>query len=249
MAVPKVSKMVTECQRKLVRLESFVRTHRQTLADALGKVFQQDLDEGRTATGLMGAIDGLLTRLRRVVQELLDAEEHHLAELADDGRHRDERNQAAKALRALLFDLRDLFRVSFGKRKAEEAGFERRIMQHPLALLRQAQRILGRLRDRVLELPRTRFAARGVSRAEVIEVLETAARRLRSAVDHVGRETTQAQETLAAKRQAMASFGDTCSALVKVLEAACRLAGRRDLSRQLKRCRPYRSAKPGSAAS
>jgi hypothetical protein len=47
----------------------------------------------------------------------------------------------------------------------------------------------------------------------------------------------------------MAYFGDTCAALVKVLKAACRQAGRRDLSRLLRQCRPYRSAKPGSAAS
>ena len=247
MAVPKVSKMVTACQSKLARLESFVLTHRQTLVDALAKAFQQDLDEGRTAIGLVGVIDGLLARLRRIVQELLDAETNHLGELADDGQYRDERDQAAAALREMLFDLRDLFRASFGKRKAQEAGFERRIMQHPLALLRQAKHVLDRLRDRGLELPPARFASCGVSRAKVIEVLEPAARRLRLAIDHVGRETAQAQETLAAKQQAMASFGDTCAALVKVLEAACRLAGRRDLL--LKQCRPYRSARPGSAAS
>lgn len=186
--------------------------------------------------------------MRRVVQELLDVERHHLSELADAGRYRDERDQAAKALRELLFDLRGLFHAGFGKKKAEEVGFERRIMQHPLALLRQVKRILDRLRDRDLELPRARFASRGVSRTQVIKVLEPAARRLRGAVDHVGRDTLQAQETLAAKQQAMASFGDTCATLVKVLEAACRLVGRRDLTRKLKQCRPYRSAKPGSAS-
>jgi len=199
MAVPQVSKMITDRQRQCEFADRFVVNHHDALVAALDRVFRQDLEEGHPETGALPYVDSLVRRLRRAFADLVAAEERHLAELADDGVYRDRRDESARALRDVLFDFRRMFRSAFGDRKAEEAGFERRIAQHPLALLRQTGRIVKKLRDPAFELSASRYEGVAVAREKVAEHLETPARQLRRAVDDLTNEQTKAHGTKVAK--------------------------------------------------
>jgi hypothetical protein len=245
MAVPQLSKMVTDCQRQYAFVARFVQTHRQTLLDAFGKVFRP-LEAGETAPDVTVLVDGPLRRLRETLDDLFGAERRHLDEIADHGVYRAERDQVALELYRLLFDLRNLFRANFGKKKTEEAGFARRLRPEPLAMLLQVDRILTRLHDGGFELPPARFAR--ATRKKAIKVLEPAARQLRRAVDLAAHQECKAQVTRAAKLKAMKRFGNAYRANVDLFKAVCRFAGRRDLTRRLRRP-ARRSEKPGSAPS
>jgi hypothetical protein len=249
MAIPKLSKMVADCERKYARVAAFVNVHRQTLLDAFGQAIRPGLEHGEPAFDPAAWLDGFFRRLRQSFAELLDAEERHLDELAGDAHHRDERNEAAADLRTRLIDLRNLFRANFGKEKTEEAGFPRRLRPEPLTLLRQVGRILRRLFDEGFDLPAARFASEQASRSKAVEVLVPAARRLRRAVDLAAHEQCKARVTRAAKNEAMKRFGVAHRATVDLLDGICRFAGRSDLMPLLREPSPRRSEKPGSAPS
>lgn len=247
MAVPKLSKMVADCERKYARVARFVHTHRQTLLDAFARALRPGLEGGEPTPDAAVLVDGFFGRLRKALAELLDAEERHLDELAGDGICRAERDQAAQELRALLFDLRSLFRANFGNKKTDEAGFPRRLRPEPHALLQQAMVLLERLHDQGLDLSAARFASSEAPRTKAIRVLEPATQRLRRAVDLAAYERCKAGVTRAAKLEAMKRFGIAHRATVDVFKAVCRFAGRRDLMRLLGQPARRRSKKPGSA--
>lgn len=233
MAIPRVSKMITDRQRKCEFVDWFVVNHRPALVKALAQLFQQDLEEGQPLPNVDLFLDGLVRRLRRALRELVEAEQTHLAEIADDGIHRDRRDEAARDLRDVVFNWRPVIRAVFGERKAEEAGFERRIADHPLALLRQTERLLARFRDPEFELDATRFDGVAVTRERIVEQLESPARQLRQAIDDVTSEQTKAHGTKVAKDQAMTHFDHVYRAFVNLFDPAFRLIGEDELAERL----------------
>lgn len=241
MAVPRISKMITDRQRKCEFVDWFVVNHRKALVEALADLFQKDLEEGEALPDVDLFLDGLVRRLRRALRELVEAEQAHLGEIADDGIHRDRRDQAAQELRDVVFNWRPVIRAVFGERKAEEAGFERRIADHPLALLRQTERLLSRFKDPGFELDATRFDGVAVTREKVVEQLESPARKLRQAIDGLTSEQTKAHGTKVAKDQAMAHFDHVYRAFVSLFEPAFRLIGELELAERLTLKLPRRS--------
>lgn len=233
MAVPQVSKMITDRQRQCEFAEEFVLYHRPALVEAIDLLAQQDLEEGQPVPDVAGVADWLSRRLRRTFTGLTEAERRHLDEIANDAQYRERRDLAVNDLSAMLFDLRAIFRGAFGNAKAQEAGFERRIAQRPLALIRQTRRILGKLRDPGYELPPSRHTAVAVTRESVVESLEPPAQELRDAVTRVTREQTKVQGTQVAKDAAMADFDETYLLFVRILVAVFRLAGQRELAARL----------------
>lgn len=248
MAVPQVSKMITDRQRQCEFAEEFVTHHRPALVEAVDLLAQQDLEDGQPVPDVVGVADWLTVRLRRAFTNLTDAERRHLDEIADDAQYRERRDQAAQALGTALFDLRAIFRGAFGDAKAQEAGFERRIARRPLALIRQAQRIYAKLRDPGYELPPSRQQAVAVTGESVAETLESSAQELRDAVTLVTREEAKVQGTQVAKNAAMADFDETYLLFVRILVAVFRLAGERELAARLELSVRRRPRTPDEAA-
>ncbi len=125
MAVPRVSKTITSRQKTCELVESFVGAHRRELTESLELLFKQDAEEGQPTPDVPVFVNGLLRRLRGSFEELFIAEQRHLDELSDDREPREMRDDTVGALREVLIDMRDVFRVAFGSAKSEKAGFER----------------------------------------------------------------------------------------------------------------------------
>jgi len=244
MAVPQVSKMITDRQRQCEFVDQFVVTHQPAVVEALVQLFTLDVEEGQASPDVVGFVNALVLRLRRAFADLVDTELRHLEELANDGVFRDLRDRAAQALREVLSDWRTLFRVAFGERKAEEVGFERRIAQQPLALLRQARRILTKLGDVAFELPAPRIDGVVVTREKAIEHLEEPVRQLRQAMDDLTRELSRAHGTQVAKDRALAYFDEVYGLFVRLLQSTFRLAEKPDLAERLPLRLSRRSGSP-----
>ncbi len=249
MAIAKVLRTITKPQKLCEFVEQFVTTYRELLAEAMTAFFKQDLEEGQEPPDALAFVDGLLRRLRGAYQELLEAEEKHLNERANDGTFRKLRDDAVTALREVTLDMRRIFRVAYGEEKTEEFGFERGIDPQPLPLLRQTQRILGNLRDPDMPLPEPRYPNIGeAERESVVGHLEPLYHKLREAMNNLTHEEAKAQGTQVDKDQALAGFNRTYSLFVNILESAFELAGHRELAGRLRRTLPRRSSPAGEEA-
>jgi hypothetical protein len=223
--------MVTDRQRRCEFVDWFVVNYREALLEALTRVFEKSL--GRAVPDLGFYLDGQVSLLRGSLRELVAAEQAHLDEIANDGVFRDRRDQAAQALREVVFNWRPVIRAVFGERKAEEAGFERRIADHPLALLRQTERLLSRLNNPQFALDATRFEGVAVTRDKIVEQLEKPARQLRQVMDDLTSEQTKAHGTKVAKDKATADFDEAYQLFVGTFRPAFRLVGEHELSERL----------------
>jgi hypothetical protein len=162
----------------------------------------------------------------------VEAERLHLDEIANDGVFRDRRDAAVQAVRDAVFFWRTAFRTAYGDRKAEETGFENRISDHPLTLLRQTLRILSRLKDAAFELP-TPAEGTNADRDAATRKLETPVQQLRQSMDDLTSEQTKAHSTKVAKDQAMEHFDEVYRIFVSLFRPAFRLAGYHELAERL----------------
>lgn len=231
MANPTVSKMVTDRQRRCEFVNWFVKTYREEVTEALALVLRGDDDSDPLPEGALTAhLDRLLARLKRALEELIEAERVHLDEVGNDAAPRLRRDRAAADLREVLFDLRNLFRGLCGRQKAEEVGFERRIAVDPLALLRQVSRIRDHLRG---PFPEPRYPGLEIPAEPVLEAIEAPFRELREAVDEVLFERGKVPGTKIVKDRAMKAFDETYLQIVRMLVPSFRLAGKNKLADQI----------------
>lgn len=249
MALPKVSKMVKKCQEKYDAVARFVHAHRQMLVDALEKAVQPDPKEDETAPEPSMFVDGFLRRLGTLLAEIVNAERRYISMLAALAAGRAERDHATRELRALLFELRDLFRASYGQTVTDAVGFARRIREELPALLRLAQRILDQLHRRDLVLPSARFATSKAPRTIAIEALESMMRRLLIAVDRVAIQRQLVRTAREAKLEAIHDFSTSYRSYADWLKAVCRFGGRRDLVHRLQLVSSRRTRSSGSETS
>ena len=233
MALPRVSKMVTDRQRRCEYVKWFVETYRREVTEALDLFLDPAEDSGLPNTSpsvLAVHLGRLLGRLDRALEELIEAEKVHLDEVGNDAAPRQRRDAAAQAVREVLFDLRRLYRGAYGLEAAEELGFERRIAPDPLALLRQAQRLQKNLAG---ELPPPRYEGITVPGGPALAALVTPVADLRTALDEVNRQRGKCQGTKLTKDKAMALFDETYLQIVRMLVPSFRLAGKEKLAAQI----------------
>lgn len=231
MANPTVSKMVTDRQRRCEFVDWFVKTYREEVTEALELVLRGDgVSEPAAEGSLTTHLDRLLRRLKRALEELIEAERVHLDEVGNDAAPRRRRDEAAAVLRKVLFDLRNLIRGAYGREKAEEIGFERRLAADPLALLRQVQRIQDHLG---LPFPAPLYPGLEISSGPLLAAIEPHADELRGAIDEVNLERGKVQGTKIVKDRAMKTFDETYLQIVRVLVPSFRLAGKHKLAAQI----------------
>ncbi len=163
MANPKISKMVTRRQKQCELVEWFLQVHRQEVAESLDLFLRQIgvpgwSEDDELPPDVETFLDRLGGRLRGALDVLLEAEQSHLDEVANDTEPRQRRDRAVDDLRDDLFHLRDLFRGAYSKSTAEEIGFEKRIAPDPC-------RSRGRARGSRAGCAMPRDGARGSSGA------------------------------------------------------------------------------------
>jgi hypothetical protein len=231
--------MVTFRQRRCELVDAFVATYRREVADALELLLAgEDGDAESLPRGMLAVVlERLLGRMRRALADLLRAEKRHLDEVGNDAVPRRRRDRAAAETRRVLFDLRQLYRAAYGELRAQEAGFERRIANDPVALARQAGRVYGQL-SQAAEASREgtvapQYAGLGPSIEDLAKILEAPLSELRAALVEVDRERARVQGTKVAKDRALTSFDQTYRLIVRMLVSAFRLAGQEELAARL----------------
>lgn len=247
MTPPNVSKRVTFRQKRCQFVISFIQIHRKEAIEALDDYLElSPLISTESVPGLPVPssgpfLDGLTRRLESVLNDLLEAECRLLNERGNDAGLRLRRDTAAAILRQDLFQARQLLRGAYGRPQAQRFGFERRIADDPVPLLRQTARIEGRVLDPPVPVPAPYFPGIEVDFSTLGRALGKRRKELTQALDDVTRDVGKLPRVQVDKDQALKKVDDTYRWVVRCLINAFRLAGWHELAARIPKSPVYRS--------
>jgi hypothetical protein len=238
------TKGVVDRQRVAEGLIASARTHAQQVGERLQTHLAVVLDDGETLPDLT-RLQLLFARLlEQSLDALVSADEDHLSELDDDLEVRQRRDKATAALRQEILDVRGLVRGVFGADwESQVLGLEGRTAQDPLALQRQAERVVERLRkpgETELPAPRVPDVDLDLSRipGRIVAKLDD----LEEALSGVDREEREAESSQLGKDQAVEDFDELATGIADTLRGWSRLAGLPEIADRIRLTPPTRRA-------
>ncbi len=242
----KLSKMVTDRQRWFETVAAHFERYAPEVVEALATVLEPELGEGEPMPDMLGSLRLQMRRLKRALDRMLDADVAYTNERGFGGGRRQRREELTRELHDTIMDLRDVIRVLYGRTKATELGFENRIAHRHRPLLRQVDRILGKLGDPEVQLEASIYKGAEVNRANMAKKIEPMARALRDAGQAVTQEGSTVSGGLVEKRLAIKDFDELALQTMAHIESAFRLAGKNELANHF-RVLPRRSRPPKSS--
>lgn len=229
------SRMVTLRQRKGRAVEAALQTHGNQVVQTLTERLAPLVEEGETAADLSPVLTLLHRLLSRQRQNLVDMDEAHLAELATGQERRRRRDLATAELITQVIETRRLLEGTFGREDAVRiTGLAGRTDRTPLEVLRQAERLVGRLTAPDLELPADLHGGIQFDPLAVADELRPPLQALRTALDELDRDRREREVTLVAKTRTLAEFDSTLAPTSLVVEGLLRLAGLEEYADRLR---------------
>ena len=216
-----VSKMITDRSKSVSFVTTALTTHEARLAKRIGAELAPFLDgEGVDIRPLVR----VLTRsTEHRLSALQEADDRHEAELADDPKVRDERDEAAPVLRQAILGARDAIHAGWGPLGLRAFGITGETPSDPYVLDSLARQLVAALEDEKLPLPAPRPGVT-VDRAALATQITSAAAAFTEALRAVRREETEAQTTQTAKWAALEANDDGFSRAMGVISSLFRLA-------------------------
>lgn len=220
------SKMVLDREKRAAAVANAARQHAAKMSVALATRFAPVL----AAEQPLPDFDNLQQALGQLVaaerQQLVSRDETHVTELDHDREVRAARDTAAAEVYEKLFEVRDTFEGQFGAgASAKVLGGETRIPTDPLALHRLGSRVLERLLSPQLVLPPARLNGVSVDPPALATSFDLPLHRLGEALETLGRERKDSDDTVLEKAAALERTDRTVAAAARVLDGLYALAG------------------------
>lgn len=235
------TKGITDRQRVAKGISATARTHAQEVADRLQEVLTPALEEGESLPDLVGFQQILARYLEMRSDAIVAAEEEHLKEQHDDLEPRRRRDEAAASLVRTLVVIRQVLAGAFGSDTIPElVGLEGSTASEPVLLLRQANRVLQRLQQPLVDLPATRLDGIQVDFTALSAHLQPALDDLTRAVQALDRELRETETSLRNKDLNLDTFDTAVSGIGRVLVGFDLLAGFRDYADKIRLTLPGR---------
>jgi hypothetical protein len=222
------SKQVTDRQKSASAVVAAGEAHADRVAGELETLLSPHLRKGEEVPNI-ALLTHLVTRaLADARDRMVDADEKHFAELADDTGPREARDETAGALYSELTDLREWLVGLYGAAATRRLGFSDVTPRDPVALERFASEVTKALKSQALPQPRRK----GVEwdAAETVEKLDGLRAALSQHIQDVAREAREGEATLAGKNAAMSAYDERFSRAATFLTGLFRLAGHLDLA-------------------
>lgn len=223
----KVSRMVADRATISRTVTAAVEHHGPEVAPALEKaLFPGGPPQNLTIAGVLGALGALLDG---TTTHLLEADQAHAAELADDAGFRAARDGRIVDLRDFLATLRTNLGRNYGEGVPAAYNLGAVLPEDAAALLVLAANVEKQLRERPLaEAPKKKSLQ--VDPLAAADDLKAAADALRAALGDVERERREAQLTLGTKNDALGAWTTTYSGVADAVAALFTIAKRPDLA-------------------
>lgn len=237
------SQIVVRRQRQARALRTSLNQHKEALLEGLQLRHPLELGDGAALQGYEQLHQFFLDALAGRLDAMVRADDEHSVELMDDREPRRRRELAADQAHRVLLGVRRAATGFFGTEGAAELlNMEGETSRDPVTLYRQGVLVMERLRDPELELPPSLLSG-APDREGWAALLEPALSTLREALDEVGGEEREAALTRALRNQTIADHDQDFNALARILEGFLLLAGRRDLSDDVRPGRLRRRAR------
>lgn len=176
-------------------------------------------------------------------QKMVEADETHLAEIQEDWRVREARDDAAAAAYQDLLNLRGMVEAALHPRAAESLlGIRGLTPREPLALAKTLQATIRRLRADDVDLPEIRIAGMVQDWEVLTRALEERHDALQAAIDAVVAEVEAAKRRRRAKERAIQRYRDAAVGWTGVVRHLLIAAGLRDAADELPATSPRRQA-------
>lgn len=226
------SKMVTDRQKSSAAVVQAATQQGEVLGAALA---ERSVAESGVALDVSGLVNFLALTLNTSLTTLINADESHERELADDPGARDARDEAARSLYDEVVSARSMLTAVFGDAVVDSMGFFGSTSRDPVVLARQGRSVVSRLRAGGLPTPRSTLVT--VDTAGLADLLDAKVTTLEERLSDVAREGREAQLTLTEKQRALAEHDVVFSGVATTLTGLFTLAGLPELA---SRVRPSR---------
>jgi len=237
------SKGVLDRQRIGKAIIAAANTHAREVGDRLNESLAVIVAEGETLADFTTLELHLGRYLQMQLDALVAADEVHLEELDDDLDPRLRRDDAAEDLYRKLIEVREGLNAVFGSDQAGALiGIEGVTARDPLALHRQANRALERLRAPDEGLPPQRLAGLQLDTAALADELQPATDQLTQALADVDRELRETETSLGLKTEAIEAFDRAVRGVGRILKGCDELAEYPDFAEKIRLSRRRGSA-------
>lgn len=235
------SQGVLDRQRIADKIVAAVRTHAQAVGTRMQEVFAPAVAEGEPAPDFVVFQEQLARYLEMRIAQMVEAEEVHFSELADDLAPRRRRDEAAQACRDSLIALRNTLTGAFGSDFGDSLlGVEGRTPDDPLALHRLGRRALERLTEESLEIPPRRLDGFPVDLGALASQLEPVLDELGEALREVNEEDRRREATIRERDLALDAFDTAVGSIGRIAIAFDKLAGFPDFAGRIRFTLPVR---------
>lgn len=235
------SQGVLDRQRIANKIVAAVRTHAQAVGTRMQEVFAPAVAEGEPAPDFVVFQEQLARYLELRIAQMVEAEEVHFSELADDLAPRRRRDEAAQACRDSLIALRSTLSGAFGADFGDALlGVEGRTPDDPLALHRLGCRALERLNEESLEIPPRRLDGFPVDLGALASQLEPVLKELGEALREVNEEDRRREATIRERDLALDAFDTAVGSVGRIAIAFDNLAGFPDFAGRIRFTLPVR---------
>lgn len=230
--------MVIRRDKSAKLVESAADSHGPMAIDAIVARQSPPVTVGESSEDLRQPLGLFVGNLRRELttarEDLVAADQRHLAELDNDRELRSRRDEVVNDLRSDFGQLRDTFRGLFGPDDAAKLALEGPTEREPATVLRVAQDVVLRLRDPAIALSQPRFQGFTVDTEALVAQLEPKTAELSAIFDELNRQARAAEVTQRQKNLAMEAFDATFLRIARLLEAIFELAGLSDLAARVR---------------
>lgn len=235
------SKGVVDRQRIGQSIIAAARTHAQQVGEQLQLELGEIVEEGETLPDFVDLQLQLARYLEMRLNILVAADEAHLEELDDDQDPRLRRDEAAEALYQKVIEVREAMLGVFGSTRADALlGISGRTARDPLFLLRQAARVLERLREPAPDLPPRRLNGLVLDRNALADELQPAVESLAAALQDVDRERRETETTKGFKDEALEAFDVSAGGVARMLIGCDEIAGFPNFAERIRLTLPNR---------
>lgn len=235
------SKQSVDKQKSASSVIAVGETHAESTQNALVGILQPFLKKGESMPDFAAAMRLSCRALAAARDHMVQCDQAHETELADDAEVREARDEAYGVLYAQLVEVREILGGAYG------SGTVNKVLagatpQDPVMLSRYAGEVASKLDDVKLPAPRVKGAK--LDTAELAGSIRANRAELDKHLEAVQREFREAQVTLDAKNQASTAYDNMFTAVANGLTGTLRLAGKTELAAKI---RPS-TRRPGQTA-
>lgn len=205
--------------------------HGPDVLDDLTAVFQKANVNTFDAVAARSLLDSLAELLKFSTAKLEQVETAYIAEIANDGDKRDERDEAVNQLREEIQYARTLLSATANTASLRNWGLLDAAPLPPDTLLAYANYCVKQLRDNPKTVTRNRFS---INTTELADDIDIPRARLQAALENLKLDSRENQLALEKRNDALDSWNVAYSTSASILADLYRLAGREGLAKRVR---------------